>query len=201
MKKYYAVVILLFYGLLVACVGAPHQTPHTHYGLEARLTSQVRYGVEGLVLVERVQAEGIVAGRPLLKKIATQPLQLRETQGHLWRTAPSALVQEAVVRTLDGGSADLRFLPAGIGVLRGDYVLRLALTSFYWDASSKLAEVDIYANVRRLKDDKLLLSKAYRRIGVAGYSPPAGAKGLGDTLGLVLDDFSKDFSKSLAKYM
>ena len=197
MRYFHALMITLLCGVLAACAGAPTQTPHTHYGLTADLAQQTRYGAEGLVLVERVQAEGVIAGLPLLKKIGDQPLRLREVEGHLWRAAPSALIQEAVVQSLNDSSGDLAFLPAGIGVSTGDYVLRLALTAFHWDAATQTAEIELYANVTRRTGNTLILSKAYSRSADAGASADSGIRGLGDALGLVLDDLSKDLANAL----
>ena len=197
MKHVHVLMITLICAVLAGCAGAPSQPPHTHYGLSADMSQPVRYGAEGLVLVERVQAEGVIAGRPILKKTGDQPLQLREMEGHLWRAAPSALVQEAVVKSLSDASQDLSFLPAGIGVTNGDFVLRVALTGFHWDAGAQTAEIAVYATVTRRKGNALILTKTYRKTASTGTSAGSGISGLGAALGLVLDDLAKDLASAL----
>ena len=83
-------------GLLAGCAAPTQRLIETHYGLSPKLEAVDLGG--RVMVVGRVNASGIFAGRPLIKRRGTAPLNYEETRSKLWHSSPADLLQDSLVR-------------------------------------------------------------------------------------------------------
>jgi len=78
--------------LLAACAAAPARAPDTHYDLQTSIPP-LSFGVEGSVMLRRVDVRGLQSGRPLITMVGEDPVRFREQRGHFWHVATPTLVE------------------------------------------------------------------------------------------------------------
>lgn len=72
----------------------------------------LKRGIAGAVMVEKFDAEGTVAGRPILYSYVTQPGAIHEYAYELWTQPPGTLIRDRVVEVLlRSGAAKTVFTP------------------------------------------------------------------------------------------
>ena len=91
-------------GLLAGCAGPAQRLVETHYGLSPKLNALDLGGK--VIVVSRFNASGIFAGRPVIKRRGTSPLNYEETRGKLWHSSPADLLQNSLVRGWNKASAE-----------------------------------------------------------------------------------------------
>ena len=81
---------------LAACAGPAQRIVEEHYGLNPTLTAlNLPQGVK--LGVDRVNVNGIFAGRPVIKEVSTSPLKYEETRSKLWHASPADLIRDAAI--------------------------------------------------------------------------------------------------------
>ena len=91
-------------GLLAGCAAPTQRIIETHYGLSPALAAVDLGG--RVMVIGRVNASGIFAGRPLIRRRGTAPLNYEETRGKLWHSSPADLLQDSLVRGWNAASTE-----------------------------------------------------------------------------------------------
>lgn len=147
-------------GLLAGCAGPTQRLIETHYGLSPKLDA-LGLG-DNIVVVSRVNASGIFAGRPLIKRRGTSPLNYEETRGKLWHSSPADLLQDSLVRGWNAGSSQPVATAGGISA-RG-LKLDLSVTELCY-TSNMAGRVGFHAKLT--DDDRNILVDQYYEAEVA----------------------------------
>ncbi len=192
----------IFIGALVGagmagCAGAPEFLPHTHYGLQPELQAVGATAGQPVFIVEPVQIEGVMAGRPLVRLIGEKPLRLREVEGHMWHVAPRHLIQTALARALDGNGAGARFLLADSGVDGGDFRVRAQISEFFWTPEADNgARMRVTVSVENLKTRQIVMRTTY--LGEAAVTADTAQDGV-MALEIALSDIAAQFARDLSE--
>jgi len=81
---------------LTACAGPQARVTEYHYGLTPQLNALSL--PKGQIKIERISANGIFAGRPIIEQVSTTPERYVETRSKLWRSSPSDLIRDALIK-------------------------------------------------------------------------------------------------------
>lgn len=152
-------------GLLAGCAAPTQRLIETHYGLSPKLEAVDLSG--RVMVVGRVNASGIFAGRPLIRRRGTAPLNYEETRGKLWHSSPADLLQDSLVRGWNAASTQ-HVATAG-NVSANGLKLDLSVTEFCY-TETMAGRIGFHA---RLIDAgrKTLLDRHYEaEIAAAGSS-------------------------------
>ena len=81
---------------LTACANPQARVTESHYGLTPQLQGLTLSS--GQIKIERISANGIFAGRPIIEQVSTQPERYVETRSKLWHSSPSDLIRDALIK-------------------------------------------------------------------------------------------------------
>ena len=179
-------------GLLAGCAAPTQRLIETHYGLSPKLAA-VDLG-DRLMVVGRVNASGIFAGRPLIRRRGTAPLNYEETRGKLWHSSPADLLQDSLVRGWNAASAQ-HVATAG-NVAANGLKLDLSVTEFCY-TETMAGRISFHA---RLIDAgrKTLLDRHYEaEIAAAGASLEDAVIAIELALADAADRLGRDIEASL----
>jgi len=145
--------------LLAACAGQPSPR-ETFFRLDAAAPAEHFRAppLPGVLEIDRVEAEGVLADRAIAYQASAEALQRYHYE--LWSDPPAQLVQDLLARTLrDCGAAgtvvtpDLRVSP--------DWIMRIKLRRFEQVPSAHGVAVEMQVAVLGARDGALLLLKDY----------------------------------------
>lgn len=89
--------------LMVACAGPAQRLVEHHYGMTLNL-APLKLSVGQVVTLDRVNGQGIFAGRPIVEMINEDPQQYVETRGKLWNASPVDLLRDAAMKAWNASS-------------------------------------------------------------------------------------------------
>lgn len=180
--------------ILAACAAAPTRAPDTHYELDASIPP-VSFGVNGSVVLRRVDVRGLQSGRSLITIIGEEPMRFQEERGHFWHVATPTLVERGMLTAFNAASSDLVFGTAD-SLDKPDYRLVVTVTRFAYDPSGD-AMVNFDATVTKSGGGVVLARSYWGRAPLADSSPAAGVTAIGAAFGEAMTVFSGELAESL----
>ena len=81
---------------LTACAAPQARITEQHYGLAPDLNPLSI--ANGQIMIDRISANGIFAGRPIIEQVSTSPERYEETRSKLWHSSPSDLIRDAIIK-------------------------------------------------------------------------------------------------------
>jgi len=180
--------------LLAACAAAPTRAPDTHYELEAGIPS-ISFGMNGSVVLRRVDVRGLQSGRSLVTVIGENPVRFQEQRGHFWHVATPTLVERSMLTAFNAASSDLVFVTPD-SLDKPDYRLIVTVTRFAYDPAGE-AMVNFDATVSKSGGDVVLARSYWGRAPLADSSPAAGVTAIGAALGEAMTVFSQELAAAL----
>ncbi|TVR95724.1 MAG: hypothetical protein EA406_13485 [Rhodospirillales bacterium] len=186
--------------LAVTAAGcAPVELPKDrYYRLEvgASAPAAAAPSLAGVLEVARPVADGLVAGQAILYTSGGPGAPLMESDFHFWASAPSVMLQEALVRCLDDAAAadmvvaDRMRLPADYRLTGRLIRLERAIGP---PAEATLA---LQLGIHRLRDDRLLFWRRYAATrAAADDSVAAAAPAFNDAFAAVCHDLVADLER------
>ena len=157
--------------ILAACAAAPTRAPDTHYELDASIPP-VSFGVNGSVMLRRVDVRGLQSGRSLITVIGENPMRFQEQRGHFWHVATPTLVERSMLTAFNSASSGLVFGTAD-SLDKPDYRMIVTVTRFAYDPDGE-AMVNFDATVTAAGGDVVLARSYWGRAPLADPSPSAG---------------------------
>ena len=180
--------------ILAACAAAPTRAPDTHYELDASIPP-ISFGVNGSVVLRRVDVRGLQSGRSLITVIGEEPMRFREERGHFWHVATPTLVERGMLTAFNAASSDLVFGTTD-SLDKPDYRLVVTVTRFAYDPSGD-AMVNFDATVTKSGGGVVLARSYWGRAPLADSSPAAGVTAIGAAFGEAMTVFSGELAESL----
>lgn len=180
--------------ILAACAAAPTRVPDTHYELDASIPP-ISFGVNGSVVLRRVDVRGLQSGRSLITVIGEEPMRFQEERGHFWHVATPTLVERGMLTAFNAASSDLVFGTTD-SLDKPDYRLVVTVTRFAYDPSGD-AMVNFDATVTKSGGGVVLARSYWGRAPLADSSPAAGVTAIGAAFGEAMTVFSGELAESL----
>ena len=180
--------------MLAACSAAPTRAPDTHYELDASIPP-VSFGVDGSVMLRRVDVRGLQSGRSLITVIGENPMRFQERRGHFWHVATPTLVERNLLTAFNAASSDLVFGTAD-SLDKPDYRLIVTVTRFAYDPAGE-AMVNFDATVTASGGDVVIARSYWGRAPLADSTPAAGVSAMGAALGEAMTVFSRELAAAL----
>ena len=180
--------------ILAACAAAPTRAPDTHYELDASIPP-ISFGVNGSVVLRRVDVRGLQSGRSLITVIGEEPMRFQEERGHFWHVATPTLVERGMLTAFNAASSDLVFGTTD-SLDKPDYRLVVTVTRFAYDPSGD-AMVNFDATVTKSGGGVVLARSYWGRAPLADPSPAAGVTAIGAAFGEAMTVFSGELAESL----
>ena len=180
--------------ILAACAAAPTRAPDTHYELDASIPP-ISFGVNGSVVLRRVDVRGLQSGRSLITVIGEEPMRFQEERGHFWHVATQTLVERGMLTAFNAASSDLVFGTTD-SLDKPDYRLVVTVTRFAYDPSGD-AMVNFDATVTKSGGGVVLARSYWGRAPLADSSPAAGVTAIGAAFGEAMTVFSGELAESL----
>lgn len=87
---------------LTACASPQARITEYHYGLTPNLNALSL--PTGQIKIERISANGIFAGRPIIEQVSSTPERYVETRSKLWHSSPSDLIRDALIKGWNNAS-------------------------------------------------------------------------------------------------
>lgn len=194
-------VALLLGGVLAGCAGDP-PPPTNFYELSAPETG-VRFEtplLDGTVVVERFDTEGVLNERALLYKRSDGP-QLRQYSYHYWASPPASLIRDAVIAAYRQANAARRVVSPRLRLLPDFRVTGRVEQLYHHDAAGddegrQAAVIALEITLTRARDGAVLLLDRYtRRRPLSGSGVPAAVQGMEGALGDILDQSLRDLAR------
>ena len=82
---------------LTACAAPTQRITEEHFGLNPALDG-ITLPADMKIGIDRVNVNGIFAGRPIIEQVATSPIKYQETRSKLWHASPADLIRDAVIK-------------------------------------------------------------------------------------------------------
>jgi len=187
---------LLIAPLLAGCLGSAPPVPRDHYYrlLVAMPAESTETLLPGVMIVELLQADGLLRERPLLYSTTGGAYELQQHNYHYWNDVPARMLQDQMVSYLrHSGAAALVVTPDTR--VRADYRVSGKAKRFerlVGDGAPKVA-VEIELTLQRLSDDALLVVDTYSAEEAAGDdSVGASIEALNAATARVFDAFLSD---------
>ena len=180
--------------ILAACAAAPTRAPDTHYELDASIPP-ISFGVNGSVVLRRVDVRGLQSGRSLITVIGEEPMRFQEERGHFWHVATPTLVERGMLTAFNAASSDLVFGTTD-SLDKPDYRLVVTVTRFAYDPSGD-AMVNFDATVTKSGGGVVLARSYWGRAPLADSSPAAGVTAIGAAFVEAMTVFSGELAESL----
>lgn len=170
----------IFLGALVltACASPQSRIVETHYGLNPSLDAlTIKEGQK--IVIDRINAAGIFAGRQIVEQIKTSPEQYVETRSKLWHSSPGELLRDAMIKGWNQSTGYKVISTATTG--DADYRLDIDIARIGYGASGKG-----FVSIRAIMKDKS------RNIIVDDYFEASGPSAVS------LDDKVKSIETAMA---
>ena len=180
--------------ILAACAAAPTRAPDTHYELDASIPP-VSFGVNGSVVLRRVDVRGLQSGRSLITIIGEEPMRFQEERGHFWHVATPTLIERAFLNAMNEASADAAF-GTSESFASVDYRMAITVTRFAYMPGGE-AMVNFDATVTEGGGDVVLARSYWGRAPLAADTPAAGVTALGAALGEAMTVFAAELADAI----
>ena len=94
--------VLALSPLLAGCLGSAPPVPRDHYYriVVAAPAAAKRNLLPGVLVVEPLQADGLLRERPLLYSLSGKPHEVQQHDYHYWADAPPRMLQDQMVAYL-----------------------------------------------------------------------------------------------------
>ncbi len=117
---------------LAACAGPARRIKEEHFGLNLTLNAlQLANGQQ--IGVDRVNVNGIFAGRPIIEQVGTAPIKYQETRSKLWHASPADLVRDGIITGWNNAAG--RTIALSSSTKRPALKLELDLLTIGYDAA------------------------------------------------------------------
>ncbi|HIJ37715.1 MAG TPA: ABC transporter [Rhodospirillaceae bacterium] len=166
--------VLLIFLALTACAGSP-PPPDVFFRLETAVVKPLPAPIfAGVLEVQRLGAEGLVAERALLFSEGDQPQQLARYSYHFWTEPPASLLRDQMVTTLRAAGVAKQVVTADLRV-PADYVIEGRLRRFEQRTGAAAGVVvDAEIGLIQVRGNRLLMVHDYHlESPAAGNSPEA----------------------------
>ena len=173
---------------LTACAGPQARVTEYHYGLATKLNALSL--PKGLIKIERISANGIFAGRPIIEQVSTTPERYVETRSKLWHSSPSDLIRDALIKGWNNAS-DRKVITSSLSAA-ADYRLDIDVMGIGYGASGKG-----FVKLRAvLTDDKrqVLIDSHYDASGPSGANLDASVQSIEAALSEALNALGADIT-------
>ena len=184
-------------GLLGACAQPP--VPDDQFyrlQIEAMPAARSQPLLDGVLEVERLLADGITAGRPLVYSVSGNAAQLQEYNYHFWTEPPTIMLQGQLIKYLRAANIAKNVVTPEMRV-RSNYILggKIHRLEKIIGASPKVA-LEIELGLREAKSEKLVHLNSYRvEVDAASDSIPAAVAALNDALSGIYARFVEELGK------
>jgi ABC-type uncharacterized transport system auxiliary subunit len=185
--------------LLVAVLGACAQPPvpqDTFYRLEVGVPENALSAprLQGTLEVERLSADGLTAGRPIVYSRSDRPRELKEYHYHFWTEPPPVMLRDQLVAYLRGANVASAVVTPELRVavnyaLTGK-IKRLERVIGVSPGSAK-AVVELELGVRQTAGERLLFLDTYR----------VETEAAGDTVGAAVDAINEGLKRVFALFV
>jgi len=192
--------LLLLLPVLGACT-QPEVPQDKFYRLEVgapeKVFSTPRF--QGMLEVERLSADGLTAGRPIVYSRSDRPRELQEYHYHFWTEPPPLMLRDQLVTYLRGAKVASAIVTRETRV-DADYVLtgkvnRLERVIGASPGAAK-AVVELELGVRQVSGKRLLFLDTYRvETAVVGDTVSAAVDAMNEGLKRAFDLFMADILK------
>lgn len=192
---------ILAFGL-TGCLGSAPPVPADHYYrflVSAPGGAPPARAFPGVLSVTAFAGDGLLRSRPILFASSQDPHQIRQHNYHYWADPPTKLVQGEMVAYLRrAGLADSVVTPDM--QINADFELQgrvKRLERLLGDSRPRIA-VEVELSVVRLRDRKLMMSRAYSADRESGDdSVNASVLAMSQALGGIFEDFRRDATRTL----
>ncbi|MDP6572192.1 MAG: ABC-type transport auxiliary lipoprotein family protein [Rhodospirillales bacterium] len=191
--------------LLVPALGACAQPPvpqDTFYRLEVGAPEKVLSvpHLQGTLEIERLSADGLTAGRPIVYSRSDRPRELQEYHYHFWTEPPPVMLRDQLVAYLRRAKVASAIVTPEMRVAV-DYALtgKIKRLERVIGASSGAAKaiVELELGVRQTAGERLLFLDTYRvETAAAADTVSAAVDALNEGLNRVFALFVADLSKN-----
>lgn len=155
----------------------------------------VSFGMNGSVLLRRVDVRGLQSGRSLVTVVGENPMRFQEQRGHFWHVATPTLIERSLLTAFNDASSDLVFGTAD-SLDKPDFRLIVTVTRFAYDPAGE-AMVNFDATVTASGGDVLLARSYWGRAPLADATPAGGVNAIGAALGEAMTVFSRELADVL----
>lgn len=160
---------------LSACGGSPPPPEH-FYRLTPPVLSAPAQPLAGILIVERLRADGVTGERPMVYSRASSDKSLSTYRYHLWTEAPGRMLQQHLVKALKEAKAAKDVLTDEVRA-EGDWILKGRLLHFEQVLGGSRPKVVLEADLSLLKakDYGLVHHAVYLEEEAADNESPAAA--------------------------
>ncbi len=182
---------------LAGCTGSP--APEDRYyrlDVAAAAPTTGKPLLAGIVQVASLDADGLLAERPLVYALSGEPFEIRHYNYDLWNEPPGTLVQDQLIRYLRGVNLADRVVSTDLRTT-GDYVVEGRVHRFDQVIGAGTAVVvELEFTLIRLSDDRLMLLETYRKATpAANDTAPAAARAANSALAEIFAQFVEDLAR------
>ncbi|CAA6605872.1 ABC-type uncharacterized transport system, auxiliary component [Rhodospirillaceae bacterium LM-1] len=159
---------------LSACGGAPPPAEH-FYRLTTPVVTASAKPLPGILVVERLRADGVTGERPMAHSRADQPQSLDTYRYHFWTEAPGRMLQQHLAKSLNDAKSASQVMTDEAKV-EGAWLLKGRLMHFEQVLGSQpkvVIEADM--TLMKAKDYSLVHRALYREEEPAQGESPAAA--------------------------
>lgn len=149
---------------LVACASAEPVPADHYYRLDVAAPAPFQQPkLNGILEVERLVADGVTAGRPVVYSESTESLELKTYHYHFWSEPPTVLLQRALVDALRTAKVAQEVVTPDSRV-RPDYVLTGGVKRMEQvvDGGGDKALLELELVLRGERSGNLMLLRSYR---------------------------------------
>lgn len=160
---------------LSACGGSPPPPEH-FYRLNPPALSTPAQALPGILIVERLRADGVTGERPITYSRSSDDKSLSTYRYHLWTEAPGRMLQQLLAKALKDAKAARDVLTDEVRA-EGDWILKGRLLHFEQVLGGGRAKVVLEADLSLLKakDYSLAHHAVYLEEQTADGESPAAA--------------------------
>lgn len=182
---------------VAGCAGGPSPADR-YYRLEASPPTPVmdRPVLRGIVQVASLEADGLLAERPLVYSLSGEPFEIRHYNYDLWNEPPGTLVQDQLIRYLRRANLADRVVSTDLRT-SGDYAIEGRVHRFEQVIGAPtVVVVELELALIRLSDERLMLLETYdKTVPAANDSAPAVAMAANQALTEIFARFVEDLAR------
>ena len=177
---------------LTACATPAQRVTEDHFGLNPSLNGITL--PDGMKIgIDRVNVNGIFAGRPIIEQVSTSPVKYQETRSKLWHASPADLIRDAVIAGWNNAAG--RTVAVSTQTERPDLKLEMDLLTIGHDAAGAgfvTMRARVITNQR-----KVILDQSFAATGPASSELNGSVLSIESALAIVINDIATAISASL----